>query len=396
MRFSFFPPFTIFVTIFVSFFTSLASTYFVHPGLLHTDSDFKRVADKVARQANPWYAGYLKLLANPHSSISYKARPQAVVTRGQNDLPQNYVLLYNDIAAAYALALRWKVTGDTIYAKAACDIVDAWSKTLERLNGSADRFLAAGLYGYQFANAIEILRSYEGWSGFPAARDMMVQKFYPMSKDFLVRHNGAKVDHYWANWDLCNLNGILAIGILSDNQTMFQEAIDYFYNGTGNGAITKAIWAIHENVDGEDLGQVQESGRDQGHTMLVIGLLGIFAQTATNQGIDLFKYLDNRILKGAEYVAKYNLGYDVPFSTYGNSYGTQTVISNASRGNIRPIWELLYNRYAKVQGLDAKYTAMYAERLRNVSGGAEGGGGDYGPNSGGYDQLGYGTLMYSV
>jgi hypothetical protein len=26
----------------------------------------------------------------------------------------------------------------------------------------------------------------------------------------------------------------------------------------------------------------------------------------------------------------------------------------------------------------------------------EGGGGDYGPNSGGYDQLGYGTLLYSL
>lgn len=30
------------------------------------------------------------------------------------------------------------------------------------------------------------------------------------------------------------------------------------------------------------------------------------------------------------------------------------------------------------------------------SGGAEGGGGDYGPNSGGYDQLGYGTLLYRL
>jgi hypothetical protein len=33
----------------------------------------------------------------------------------------------------------------------------------------------------------------------------------------------------------------------------------------------------------------------------------------------------------------------------------------------------------------------FAEKVR-----PEGGGGDYGPNSGGYDQTGYGTLMYTL
>ncbi|RPB00925.1 hypothetical protein L873DRAFT_1804231 [Choiromyces venosus 120613-1] len=38
--------------------------------------------------------------------------------------------------------------------------------------------------------------------------------------------------------------------------------------------------------------------------MLVVGMLGTFEQMENNQGVD-------RILKGSEYAAKYNLGYHV-------------------------------------------------------------------------------------
>ncbi|KAG0129513.1 chondroitin AC/alginate lyase [Tuber indicum] len=381
--------------LYASAFSTLA-TAFVHPGLLHTAEDFTRVASKVEAKTNPWYAGYQKLVANRHAQPSWVASPVPEVYRGVNPKGQNYQRLYNDIAAGYALALRWKATNDVQYANASAAIIDAWSSTLKMVGGSGDRFLASGIYGYQIANIVEILRGYPAWTGFAAAKEMLVNIFYPMSHHFLVKHNDAKVDHYWANWDLCNLNNILAIGVVTDNKTMFDEAIHYFYNGSGNGAITKAIWKIYPDIDGQDLGQLQESGRDQGHTMFVVGMLGIFAQMASNQGVDLFSYLDNRILKGSEYAAKFNLGYDVPYTTYVNSWVNQSAISNNSRGGVRPIWELLYNRYGKAMGENVTYTKLYAEKVRAAGGGAEGGGGDYGPTSGGYDQLGYGTLMYSV
>jgi hypothetical protein len=69
----------------------------------------------------------------------------------------------------------------------------------------------------------------------------------------------------------------------------------------------------------------------------------------------------------------------------------QTVIAPAGRGDNRPIWELVYNHYVNRRGLAAPNTADYAARVR-----PEGGGGDYGPNSGGYDQLGYGTLTFTL
>ena len=130
--------------------------------------------------------------------------------------------------------------------------------------------------------------------------------------------------------------------------------------------------------------------------MLDIALLGVLAQTAYNQGTNLYAYEDYRILRGAEYAAKYNLGNDVQYTTYVNSDVTQTVISNNSRGNIRPIWDQMYNHYVKVEGQAAPYTEQYADLVRTDGGGADAGGGYYGTTSGGFDQLGYTTLMFTL
>lgn len=362
---------------------------FVHPGLLHTDEDFSRMRTKVAQGEQPWNAGWQRLIDNRHASLSWTPRPQAVVYRGSDGIdPQNYATLYNDAAAAYALALRWQVSGDKRYAEKAIEVLNAWASTLTGIGGNSDRFLASGIYGYQLANAGEMLRKYPGWrpGDFSKFQHMMLTVFYPMNHDFLVRHNGAKIDHYWANWDLANMSSMLAIGVLTDRHDIYQEAAEYFRHGGGNGSIEHVVWALYSG----GIGQVQESGRDQGHTMLDIALLGTFCQMAWNQGDDFFGYDNNRVLKGAEYAARYNLGQDVPYTTYSNSDVTQPTISSASRGNERPIWELLYNHYGVLKGLKSPEVEAFAAKVR-----PEGGGGDYGTDSGGFDQLGYGTLTYT-
>jgi hypothetical protein len=189
------------------------------------------------------------------------------------------------------------------------------------------------------------------------------------------------------------MNSILAIGILCDDGAKYDQAVDYFKNGAGNGSLTHAIPFVYES---EGLAQYQESGRDQGHTIMGMGQLGAFCETAWSQGDDLYGYDNNRFMKAAQYVAKYNLGRDVPYTTY--TWGTgqncaqqsQTVISSASRGQVRPVWDILHYHYARRRGLSVPYITAMAESVR-----PEGGGGDYGPNSGGFDQLGFGTLMYA-
>ncbi|MEP7101030.1 MAG: alginate lyase family protein [Burkholderiales bacterium] len=363
----------------------LAAT-FAHPGLLHTQQDLNRMQTQVNNNAQPWTAGWQRLTANAHASLDWTPQPQAIVYRGADGThPENYASLFRDTAAAYALALRWKVSGDDAYAEKAVAVLDAWSLTLTAIGGTSDKFLASGIYGYQFANAAEIMRGYSKWSTDRQQRfqTMMLQVFYPMNHDFLVNHNNAKIDHYWANWDLSNMASMLAIGVLTDRRDIYQEAIDYFKHGAGNGAIDKLVWIRYPDSIGhpDALGQIQESGRDQGHSMLDLALVGALCQMAWNQGDDLFGYDSNRLLSGVEYVAQYNLGGDVPYTTYTNGDVTQTVISPDSRGDSRPIWELLYNHYVVQQGLVAPNLTAYAALVRPE------GGGDYGPNSGGYDQF---------
>jgi hypothetical protein len=366
-----------------------ASAAFKHPGLLHTQADFDRIAAAVQAGAQPYKAGWDKLVANRHAASTWQARPLEIVVRGGTG--QNYWQFYNDVHAAYQNALRWKISGEKAHGDAARDILNAWSGTLKAINGNADRFLAAGIYGYQCANAAELMRGYPGFDVERFQR-MLLTVFYPVNDRFLRQHNDACVTNYWANWDLCTMASVLAIGLFCDDRAKFEQAVDYFKNGKGNGSIMNAIPFLHPG----GLAQWQESGRDQGHTMMGMGLIGTFAEMAWNQGLDLYGHADNRIMKAAEYVARYNLGQDVPFTTYKWGHGQrcapreQTVISSAGRGQDRPVWELLYHHYANRRGLAVPYTKAYAERVR-----AEGGGGDYGPNSGGFDQLGFGTLLFT-
>jgi hypothetical protein len=215
-------------------------------------------------------------------------RPQVEVTRGSG-WSNNYPILYNDIAAAYQNALRWHIQGQASHGDCAVNILNAWSSTLTKLDGSADRFLLAGLQGWQFANAAERMRGYPGFE-LGRFQDMMVNVFYPLNDHFLRVHNGACITNYWANWDLCNMASIMAIGILCDDGPMYDQASNYFKNGAGNGSIQHAVPFLHPNVDGYDLGQWQESGRDQAHTVMGMGQMGALCEMAWNQGEDLYSY----------------------------------------------------------------------------------------------------------
>ncbi|RZT11737.1 alginate lyase [Kribbella sp. VKM Ac-2569] len=367
-----------------------APATFTHPGALHNWGDLNRAKVRVAAGDDPWLSGWNRLTANSHAQSTWTPRPQATIIRGGTG--ENYTILYNDIHAAYQNALRWWVQGSTANGDCARNILNAWSSTLTTVTGNADRFLAAGIYGYQFANVAELMRGYPGFD-LPRFKTMMLNVFYPLNNSFLTNHNDACITNYWANWDLCTMNSILAIGILCDDAAKYDQAVNYFKTGAGNGSIKHAVPFVY---DDQGLAQWQESGRDQGHTMMGMGQMGAFCEMAWNQGDDLYGYDNNRFLKAAQYVAKYNLGQDVPFTKYtwgtgqNCAYQEHTVISSASRGQIRPVWEILHFHYTRRKYLSVPYISAMAAQVR-----PEGGGGDYGSTSGGFDQTGFGTLAYA-
>ncbi|KAL4741926.1 hypothetical protein BDV11DRAFT_167831, partial [Aspergillus similis] len=176
---------------------ALSAAAIIHPGLLNTEDDFARIRDFISSKTEPQLTGWNKLAA--HADAYYTPSATETVCRGSGCDPENYPSLYRDIAAAYTNAVYWKVTGTEANADAAASILDAWSGTLNSLKGSSDRFLASGLYGYQLANAAEVLRWYEKWNGLEDVVELLERVFLPMNVDFLQNHNDAVIDNYWAN-----------------------------------------------------------------------------------------------------------------------------------------------------------------------------------------------------
>ncbi|WP_205508888.1 alginate lyase family protein [Longitalea arenae] len=373
-------------------------TPLVHPGGLNVTEDFARIDAAIKAKNETILAGLAKLEANSHADSNYNPNPVAKLIRGgksrEEPEPDNYSRAFNDVAAAYQLALRWKISGRDGYARKSIQILNAWAATCKQLSGDPNVFLAAGFYGYQFALAGELMRDYQNWDpkDFKAYQDWMLTVFYPRNHDFLVNHNGSCIDHYWANWDLGNIASVMAIGILTDRRELYNEAVNYLQRGAGNGNIRKAIYYVHKE---QGLAQLQESGRDQGHATLVIAMLATICEIAWHQGDDFYGFNDNMFLKASEYNAKYNIAMeDVPWKPYDYKDCDTTIvhsqISEAERGEVRPIYTMIYNHYVKRKGLTAPYTLIGVNRTY-----PEGGGGDYGPNSGGFDQLGFGTLLYT-
>lgn len=122
--------------------------------------------------------------------------------------------------------------------------------------------------------------------------------WYPALSGYCLYANG--------NWDLAALRTILAIAVFGDDRVMFEDALRFAAVGSGNGSV------LHRVVTPS--GQGQESGRDQAHEQLAVGLLADVAQVAWQQGVDLYGFAEDRILANFEYFARYNLGDDsVPF-----------------------------------------------------------------------------------
>ena len=213
---------------------------FIHPGLLHTAIDLGTIAAEIEK-GNEFYLNSLSALkSSKYAQSTVTARAAETIVRGGNG--QNFGQLYEDCAKAYQNALRYHLEGNEECGKTACTILNAWSEKLKTITGNADRYLAAGLYGYQMANAAELMRNYPGFET-KRMQDMLVNVFYkPLSERFLISnefgrdHNDAYISNYWANWDLANMAATVAIGIFCDREDIYNTGIDYFVNGAGNGS----------------------------------------------------------------------------------------------------------------------------------------------------------------
>ena len=339
---------------------------FAHPGMLHSPPDLQRMRDAVAHRKEPTFAGFEVLRKHPLSQASYiGAGTHAEIGRnptiGAGDFDR-------DSNAAYQCALMSAITRDLSFAKVAIGLLNAWASTLKQIGG-ADAVLCATLGGFKLVNAAELVRYTDaGWPVEDAERfgKLLRDVFLPVIDNFAPYANG--------NWDTAALKMMIASAIYLEDHALFDRALVYYRFGCGDGRISHYIYAN---------GQCQESGRDQQHTQLGLAHMGDCCEMAWHQGLDLYSTLDNRLLLGFEYTARYELGEDVPFMPDLDKTGKyrHTVIS--PRSPLRPVFEQIYNHYVRRRGLAAPWTQRAAEKLR-PEGAAFGA-----------DHTGFGTLLYS-
>ena len=335
--------------------TRTANAEFTHPGVAHTQSKIDFVKAKLAAGEEPWATAWRQLQDSRYANLDWRPQPREHVERGASNNPDIGSSEFTaDANAAYIHALLWALTGKEAHAQQSAEIVDAWSRTLESVSNHDARLLV-GMDGYEFCNAAELLKhTWDGWP--PADQDqfekMLRDVFYPVIKDFYPSANG--------NWDASMLQTMLAMGVHLDDQAMFDRGLEYYLHGKGNGAIGNYF---------KPSGQCQESGRDQAHTQMGIDFLACTCEVAWNQGVDLYGALDNRLLKGFEYTAKYNLGFDVPYEPYRSFEGRYHYksISDNSRGRLRPMYEKVLHHYEPRKGLDAEFTRQAPMTLRKES-----------------------------
>lgn len=325
-----------------------------HPGILHSQASINAMKQVVAEAdgGSNAYKTYEAMRDYELSQSTYFMNgPYEKISRDDADWKWTKTYFEKDFSAAYLNALMWNITGDEAHAAKALEILTKYADTLKEIPQSNDAPLLAGLQGFQIICATELLRySYDAMT--QADKDkidaMLRNVFLPIIDTFY-----ATPAYTNGNWGIIATKFYMGAAILWDDVEMYQQAVDFFFNGNDNGTLTNYI-------DGET-GQNQESGRDQGHSQLGIGGLAEICEVAYVQGNDLYAALDNRLLKGYEYLAKYNLGYDdVPFKTWQDvtgKYSNWTKIGSGERGAFRAIYAIAYNHYVMRKGEAMPYTS---------------------------------------
>lgn len=373
---------------------------FRHPGCMAAQEDFDRAKRHIDAGEQPWTDAFNSLkkgnfFKRDNNTTRVDGLYKGWLVRGSKgnymeELDEymtnggNFDIEYQDCSAAYSKAVYWRLTGETAYADAAVRILNAWASKCKGITGGNDKYLCLMEAGYDFASVAELMRDYSGWKAEDQAvfKEWIQNVFVGKIVEFLDTHktsaSASGPTHYWSNWDLGNMLALMAIGVYCDRADLYNKAIDYITYGGGNGNFRRFINHIHPAIEGEDdidLGQTQEAGRDQGHNLLSIRLAAAICRIAWNQGDDLYGYDDNRFLKGAEFVAKYNYGPKIveqqglatsltyPFhagivNSDGNYHADN---SGTARGQYCAGFVSIYEHYKKHKGLSARYVRWAAK-----------------------------------
>jgi hypothetical protein len=318
-----------------------AKAVFKHPGVLLNGAQLAEIKRRVAAGIEPQKSAFEALKASKLAALDYTPHPRETVECGSNSNPDlGCKAEQADSEAAYAQALMWAVTGNKAYADTAIKIMNAWSATLTGGHTNNNGPVQASWTGDVWPRAAEIIRfTYKGWPDSDIARfqNMLTTQYLPS-----IVHGTCEN----GNKELTMSEALINIGVFNDNRAAYDLGVKmwrgrapaYIYlKSDGPKPVEPpgcgpAIWGNKGLTPEFVNGLLQETARDSGHANLALSGMVDAAETAYQQGLDLYAEQGKRIMAALEFQAQY-------------------LAPNGAKPpenlefNLHPTWEIAYNHF---------------------------------------------------
>lgn len=380
---------------------------FKHPGVGLTKDILENMRAQVLAQKEPWSSYFNEMLKSSAASntVTSSNRSGTDPTKPGIDAFNSQSFNSRFIAdglKAYTQAILYYVTGDETYRANAMQIIRIWSQMdPAKYLYFNDAHIHTGIPLNRMVTAAEILK-------YTSTQTAELQWTDKDTTDFTNNLINPVIETFqhsndrFMNQHLYPLIGAMSGYIFTGNTERYNEGVEWFtVNKTAvdqgqNGAIKALFRLVDKNiVTGENVDppvvQHVEMGRDQAHgagdiTNVEILSRLLLAQntkvdpvegtvsTASN-AVGPYEFLGNRILKAADYFARYMIGYDtpwIPVAAHTDINGNPTIIYNhlagAYRGRIGGNVYDLYYYYKYTAGINMDveapyFTEMFAKRL---------------------------------
>lgn len=334
---------------------------FYHPGVLVNRPQLDLIKQKVAAGAEPWKTAFEAARASDMGARSYTPKPWKTCECGPYSRPDlGCKDEQRDSEAAYTQALLWFISGDRVYAENAIKIMNAWSGTLTGGHKNSNGPVQAAWCAEQWPRAAEIIRyTYDGWSADDVARfqNMLTNQYVPS-----LVHGSCEN----GNKELSMSEALMNVGVFNDDRATFDLGIKmwrgrtpaYIYLSTDGPMPVKApgcdampIWGNKGLTTPFVDGLLQESVRDSGHANLALSAMVNAAETARQQGVDLYGEQAKRIMAALEFQAQ--------FLPPNNAKPPKNVTFH-----VHPTWEIAYNHFHNRMGLDLPKMAAVLPTIR--------------------------------
>ena len=349
---------------------------FRHPGILVNRAQLEAVRTKIRAGTEPWASAFAKMKASSFAALTWTPKPRAIIECGAYSKPNlGCSEERDDSVAAYTHALLWTLTGDEAHARKAVEILNAWPGVLQdhtNFNAPLQTAWAASVW----PRAAEIMRyTYPRWSAADVARfETMLRNVYlPKVADGSATTNG--------NWELSMIEAMMHIAVFTEDRALFDKAAGmwrrrvpaYFYVKTDGATAVPAPGGHDDTPDKvvkrwygqaqlED-GVCQETCRDLSHTQFGLAAAIDTAETARQQGLDLYGEQSPRLRAALERHASYLLGEPAPAWLCNGHF---------ERVETLPMWEIAYNHFAGREGLALPLTErLVKEQVRRHETGLE-------------------------